>query len=80
MIVSEDAVCGHSLSDRYAGQFPLKTECMMQHSLNWVRQQTGSQRNNGTVQYNLTYGYLLVPENTTKKAGRIAASMNCAFF
>jgi len=24
------------MSDKYAGQFPLKTECIMQHSLNWM--------------------------------------------
>jgi len=34
------AVTVRTMSVKYAGQLPSKTECIMQHSLNWIRQWT----------------------------------------
>ena len=39
------ASTGSAMFDRYAGHVPWKMECMTQHSLNWMRQPTGSQCN-----------------------------------
>ena len=39
------APMGSTMFYRYAGHVPWKTACIMQHSLNWTRQRTGSQCN-----------------------------------
>ena len=40
-----DCVAGWTMLPRYAGQRPVTTACIKQHSLNWTRQRMGSQCN-----------------------------------